>query len=202
MNCAWIQQEWYWALATQIATQTSKCVLGPLLWKRAIILAFTLNSFKRKRNLIYLRCLMVTIHSLQCICAIHVLGCRPLMLTLASYSWFPLPLLRYVVIVNCSPSLTLYIWIVLWTAMYSSIELCHFTFDTSLILVCLFSSFCLLPPFACYQGPNSHSPLLISLSGDYSSSLNITSSGHEVFLRWSADHGTNKKGFRIRYIGM
>ncbi|KAM4028719.1 CUB and sushi domain-containing protein 3 isoform 7-T7 [Anomaloglossus baeobatrachus] len=51
-----------------------------------------------------------------------------------------------------------------------------------------------------FDGPNSHYPLLISLSGDYSSSFNITSSGHEVFLRWSADHGTNKKGFRIRYI--
>ncbi|XP_072007404.1 CUB and sushi domain-containing protein 3 isoform X6 [Engystomops pustulosus] len=51
-----------------------------------------------------------------------------------------------------------------------------------------------------FDGPNSHYPLLISLSGDYTSSFNITSSGHEVFLRWSADHGTNKKGFRIRYI--
>ncbi|XP_072269338.1 CUB and sushi domain-containing protein 3 [Pyxicephalus adspersus] len=51
-----------------------------------------------------------------------------------------------------------------------------------------------------FDGPNSHYPLLISLSGDYSSTFNITSSGHEVFLRWSADHGTNKKGFRIRYI--
>ncbi|XP_019469919.1 CUB and sushi domain-containing protein 3-like [Meleagris gallopavo] len=50
--------------------------------------------------------------------------------------------------------------------------------------------------------PNIHSPLLISLSGDYSSSLNITSNGHEVFLRWSADHGTNKRGFRIRYIAL
>ncbi|XP_025893196.1 CUB and sushi domain-containing protein 3-like [Nothoprocta perdicaria] len=53
-----------------------------------------------------------------------------------------------------------------------------------------------------FDGPNSHSPLLISLSGDYSSSLNITSNSHEVFLRWSADHGTNKKGFRIRYIAL
>ncbi|XP_075438529.1 CUB and sushi domain-containing protein 3 isoform X5 [Ascaphus truei] len=51
-----------------------------------------------------------------------------------------------------------------------------------------------------FDGPNSHHQLLISLSGDYSSTFNITSSGHEVFLRWSADHGTNKKGFRIRYI--
>uniref|UniRef100_A0A7N5P050 CUB and sushi domain-containing protein 3 n=1 Tax=Ailuropoda melanoleuca TaxID=9646 RepID=A0A7N5P050_AILME len=51
-----------------------------------------------------------------------------------------------------------------------------------------------------YDGPNIQSPVLISLSGDYSSAFNITSNGHEVFLQWSADHGNNKKGFRIRYI--
>lgn len=52
------------------------------------------------------------------------------------------------------------------------------------------------------EGPNIQSPVLVSLSGDYSSAFNITSNGHEVFLQWSADHGNNKKGFRIRYIGM
>ncbi|KAB0365770.1 hypothetical protein FD754_009926 [Muntiacus muntjak] len=51
-----------------------------------------------------------------------------------------------------------------------------------------------------YDGPNIQSPVLASLSGDYSSAFNITSNGHEVFLQWSADHGNNKKGFRIRYI--
>ncbi|GCB64392.1 hypothetical protein scyTo_0000274 [Scyliorhinus torazame] len=51
-----------------------------------------------------------------------------------------------------------------------------------------------------FDGPNSHSPLLNSFSGDYSSPFNITSNGHQLFLRWSADHGTNKKGFRIRYV--
>ncbi|XP_067832359.1 CUB and sushi domain-containing protein 3 [Heptranchias perlo] len=51
-----------------------------------------------------------------------------------------------------------------------------------------------------FDGANSHSPLLNSFSGDYSSPFNITSSGHQLFLRWSADHGTNKKGFRIRYV--
>uniref|UniRef100_A0A7N4PW30 CUB and Sushi multiple domains 3 n=1 Tax=Sarcophilus harrisii TaxID=9305 RepID=A0A7N4PW30_SARHA len=53
-----------------------------------------------------------------------------------------------------------------------------------------------------YDGPNIQSPVLISLSGDYSSALNISSNGHEVFLQWSADHGNNKKGFRIRYIAL
>ncbi|XP_055490549.1 CUB and sushi domain-containing protein 3-like [Leucoraja erinacea] len=51
-----------------------------------------------------------------------------------------------------------------------------------------------------FDGPNSHSPLLNSFSGDYSAPFNVTSSGHQLFLRWSADHGTNKKGFRIRYV--
>ncbi|KAK7825567.1 hypothetical protein U0070_016207, partial [Myodes glareolus] len=51
-----------------------------------------------------------------------------------------------------------------------------------------------------YDGPNIQSPVLISLSGDYSNAFNVTSNGHEVFLQWSADHGNNKKGFRIRYI--
>ncbi|XP_027287231.1 CUB and sushi domain-containing protein 3 isoform X2 [Cricetulus griseus] len=51
-----------------------------------------------------------------------------------------------------------------------------------------------------YDGPNIQSPVLISLSGDYSAAFNVTSNGHEVFLQWSADHGNNKKGFRIRYI--
>ncbi|XP_078253265.1 CUB and sushi domain-containing protein 3 isoform X2 [Rhinoraja longicauda] len=51
-----------------------------------------------------------------------------------------------------------------------------------------------------FDGLNSHSPLLNSFSGDYSSPFNVTSNGHQLFLRWSADHGTNKKGFRIRYV--
>lgn len=59
-NCALIQLEWSWAQATQIAIQIFKCVLGPLQWKRVTISAFTLNSSRPKKNLIYLRCLMVT----------------------------------------------------------------------------------------------------------------------------------------------
>ncbi|MGH0134865.1 UNVERIFIED_CONTAM: hypothetical protein FKN15_024621 [Acipenser sinensis] len=52
-----------------------------------------------------------------------------------------------------------------------------------------------------FDGPTSHSPILATLSGDYSS-FNITTTGHEALLRWSADHGTNKKGFRIRYVAV
>ncbi|MGH0171390.1 UNVERIFIED_CONTAM: hypothetical protein FKN15_002387, partial [Acipenser sinensis] len=50
-----------------------------------------------------------------------------------------------------------------------------------------------------FDGPSSHSTILTTLSGDYSS-FNITTTGHQALLRWSADHGTNKKGFRIRYV--
>ncbi|XP_041102684.1 CUB and sushi domain-containing protein 3-like [Polyodon spathula] len=50
-----------------------------------------------------------------------------------------------------------------------------------------------------FDGPSSHSAILATLSGDYSS-FNITTTGHQALLRWSADHGTNKKGFRIRYV--
>uniref|UniRef100_A0A673GR16 CUB and sushi domain-containing protein 3-like n=1 Tax=Sinocyclocheilus rhinocerous TaxID=307959 RepID=A0A673GR16_9TELE len=43
---------------------------------------------------------------------------------------------------------------------------------------------------------------LAVLSGDLSVPFNITTMGHQLFLRWSSDHGTNKKGFRITYVAM
>uniref|UniRef100_A0A6Q2X998 CUB and Sushi multiple domains 2 n=1 Tax=Esox lucius TaxID=8010 RepID=A0A6Q2X998_ESOLU len=50
-----------------------------------------------------------------------------------------------------------------------------------------------------FDGPSRQSPLLITLSGNYSSPLSITSSSNKVYLHWSFDHTTNHKGFRIRY---
>ncbi|XP_055074905.1 CUB and sushi domain-containing protein 2 [Misgurnus anguillicaudatus] len=50
-----------------------------------------------------------------------------------------------------------------------------------------------------FDGPSRQSPLLISLSGNYSSPLSITSSSNRVFLHWSFDHTSSHKGFRIRY---
>ncbi|KAI1231214.1 CUB and sushi domain-containing protein 2, partial [Lamprotornis superbus] len=47
--------------------------------------------------------------------------------------------------------------------------------------------------------PSGQSPLLLSLSGNYSAPLTVTSSGNSVFLRWSSDHAYNRKGFKIRY---
>ncbi len=52
-----------------------------------------------------------------------------------------------------------------------------------------------------FAGPNIYSQSLAVLSGDLSVPFNITTTGHQLFLRWSADHGTNKKGFRITYVG-
>uniref|UniRef100_A0A673MU52 CUB and sushi domain-containing protein 3-like n=1 Tax=Sinocyclocheilus rhinocerous TaxID=307959 RepID=A0A673MU52_9TELE len=43
---------------------------------------------------------------------------------------------------------------------------------------------------------------LAVLSGDLSVPFNMTTTGHQLFLRWSSDHGTNKKGFRITYVAM
>lgn len=52
-----------------------------------------------------------------------------------------------------------------------------------------------------FAGPNIYSPSLAVLSGDLSVPFNMSTTGHQLFLRWSSDHGTNKKGFRITYVG-
>lgn len=52
-----------------------------------------------------------------------------------------------------------------------------------------------------FAGPNIYSQSLAVLSGDLRVPFNITTTGHQLFLRWSSDHGTNKKGFRITYVG-
>lgn len=52
-----------------------------------------------------------------------------------------------------------------------------------------------------FKGPSRQSPLLITLSGNYSSPLSITSSSNKVYLHWSFDHTSSHKGFRIRYGG-
>uniref|UniRef100_A0A8C7ZCP2 CUB and Sushi multiple domains 3b n=1 Tax=Oryzias sinensis TaxID=183150 RepID=A0A8C7ZCP2_9TELE len=53
-----------------------------------------------------------------------------------------------------------------------------------------------------FDGPTTNSPTLATLSGDLPTPFNITTSGHQFLVRWSSDHGTNKKGFRIRYVAM
>lgn len=50
-------------------------------------------------------------------------------------------------------------------------------------------------------GPTANSPSLSTLSGDLPTPFNLTTSSHQFLVRWSSDHGTNKKGFKIRYVG-
>uniref|UniRef100_A0AAY4CUY3 CUB and Sushi multiple domains 3a n=1 Tax=Denticeps clupeoides TaxID=299321 RepID=A0AAY4CUY3_9TELE len=52
-----------------------------------------------------------------------------------------------------------------------------------------------------FDGPTTHSQTLATLSGDISTPFEVTTTGHQLLLRWTADHGTNKRGFRIRYVG-
>ncbi|XP_058853305.1 CUB and sushi domain-containing protein 2-like [Acipenser ruthenus] len=50
-----------------------------------------------------------------------------------------------------------------------------------------------------FDGPSGQSPLLMTLSGNYSAPLSVTSSTNKVYLRWSSDHASSYKGFHIRY---
>ncbi|XP_051775015.1 CUB and sushi domain-containing protein 1 [Erpetoichthys calabaricus] len=50
-----------------------------------------------------------------------------------------------------------------------------------------------------FDGPSSQSPLLMTLSGNYSSPLSVSSTSNKVYLRWSSDHASSQKGFKIRY---
>ncbi|KAM8868855.1 CUB and sushi domain-containing protein 3-like isoform 4-T4 [Spinachia spinachia] len=52
-----------------------------------------------------------------------------------------------------------------------------------------------------FDGPNIYSQSLASLSGDIETPFSLTTTGHQLLLRWSSDHGTNRHGFRIRYVG-
>ncbi|XP_019508240.1 PREDICTED: CUB and sushi domain-containing protein 1 [Hipposideros armiger] len=52
------------------------------------------------------------------------------------------------------------------------------------------------------QSPSGQSPLLVVLSGNHTEQSNFTSRGPQLYLRWSTDHATSKKGFRIRYAAV
>lgn len=60
---------------------------------------------------------------------------------------------------------------------------------------------CVFLPLFSPSGPSANSPTLATLSGDLPTPFNVTTSGHQFLIRWSSDHGTNKKGFKIRYVG-
>ncbi|XP_045432188.1 CUB and sushi domain-containing protein 1 isoform X1 [Pipistrellus kuhlii] len=50
-----------------------------------------------------------------------------------------------------------------------------------------------------FDGSSGQSPLLVVLSGNHTEQAHFTSRGSQLFLRWSTDHATSKKGFKIRY---
>ncbi|KAG5855860.1 hypothetical protein ANANG_G00001150 [Anguilla anguilla] len=50
-----------------------------------------------------------------------------------------------------------------------------------------------------FDGPSRQSPLLATLSGNYSAPLSVTSSSNSVLLHWTSDHASGHKAFRIRY---
>ncbi|KAF4795427.1 hypothetical protein TURU_093432 [Turdus rufiventris] len=50
-----------------------------------------------------------------------------------------------------------------------------------------------------FDGSSGQSPLLVALSGNHTGQLNFTSKMNQLYLRWSTDHATSKKGFKIRY---
>lgn len=52
-----------------------------------------------------------------------------------------------------------------------------------------------------YSGPNIYSPSVAVLSGELAVPFTLSTTGHQLLLRWSSDHGTNRKGFRITYVG-
>ncbi|XP_073531495.1 CUB and sushi domain-containing protein 1 isoform X2 [Phyllobates terribilis] len=50
-----------------------------------------------------------------------------------------------------------------------------------------------------FDGPSGQSSLIVALSGNITGQHNFTSKSNNIFLRWSTDHATSKKGFKIRY---
>lgn len=55
--------------------------------------------------------------------------------------------------------------------------------------------------FLFFLGSSGQSPLLVVLSGNHTEQSNFTSRSNHLYLRWSTDHATSKKGFKIRYAG-
>ncbi|XP_067840108.1 CUB and sushi domain-containing protein 1-like [Heptranchias perlo] len=50
-----------------------------------------------------------------------------------------------------------------------------------------------------FDGPTGQNRLLIALSGNHTGQMNFTSTGSQLYLRWSTDHATSKRGFKIQY---
>uniref|UniRef100_A0A3Q4H9T1 CUB and Sushi multiple domains 3b n=1 Tax=Neolamprologus brichardi TaxID=32507 RepID=A0A3Q4H9T1_NEOBR len=94
-----------------------------------------------------------------------------------------------------------------WPESYPNLQMCSWsvTVEKGYNVTITFESFHTEREFdvlEIFDGPTSNSPTLATLSGDLPTPFNLTTSGHQFLVRWSSDHGTNKKGFKIRYVAL
>ncbi|XP_055081454.1 CUB and sushi domain-containing protein 3-like [Periophthalmus magnuspinnatus] len=93
-----------------------------------------------------------------------------------------------------------------WPDSYPNLQMCSWsvTVEKGYNVTITFESFHTEREFdvlEIFDGSTANSPTLATLSGDLPTPFNLTTSGHQFLVRWSSDHGTNKKGFKIRYVG-
>ncbi|KAM8884121.1 CUB and sushi domain-containing protein 3-like isoform 1-T1 [Synchiropus picturatus] len=93
-----------------------------------------------------------------------------------------------------------------WPESYPNLQMCSWsvTVEKGYNVTITFESFHTEREFDVLEiidGPTANSPTLATLSGDLPTPFNLTTSGHQFLVRWASDHGTNKKGFKIRYVG-
>uniref|UniRef100_A0A8C6SG26 CUB and Sushi multiple domains 3a n=1 Tax=Neogobius melanostomus TaxID=47308 RepID=A0A8C6SG26_9GOBI len=94
-----------------------------------------------------------------------------------------------------------------WPESYPNLQMCSWsvTVERGYNVTITFESFHTEREFdvlEIFDGPTANSPTLGTLSGDLPTPFNLTTSGHQFLVRWSSDHGTNKKGFKIRYVAL
>ncbi|XP_055013071.1 CUB and sushi domain-containing protein 3 [Boleophthalmus pectinirostris] len=94
-----------------------------------------------------------------------------------------------------------------WPESYPNLQMCSWsvTVEKGYNVTITFESFHTEREFdvlEIFDGSTANSPTLATLSGDLPTPFNLTTSGHQFLVRWSSDHGTNKKGFKIRYVAL
>ncbi|XP_034056770.1 CUB and sushi domain-containing protein 3-like isoform X4 [Gymnodraco acuticeps] len=94
-----------------------------------------------------------------------------------------------------------------WPESYPNLQMCSWsiTVEKGYNVTITFEGFHTEKEFdvlEIFDGLTANSPTLATLSGDLPTPFNLTTSGHQFLVRWSSDHGTNKKGFKIRYVAL
>ncbi|KAM7373267.1 hypothetical protein PAMP_008132 [Pampus punctatissimus] len=94
-----------------------------------------------------------------------------------------------------------------WPESYPNLQMCSWsvTVEKGYNVTITFEGFHTEKEFdvlEIFDGPTANSPTLATLSGDLPTPFNLTTLGHQFLVRWSSDHGTNKKGFKIRYVAL